>query len=195
MSKFLINWNKISWFRPLCNLWSGLGGSNEARLFGSLHDAFFLDAYFFFFCRCASFLSLFFYARWCDIRGRSKTTLTNFSAFFDHLTPFVDSFYLIKVDIFWTTYPPFLVNVVCERQIELILSGVFWFLPLHALLKKQQGDNCTHALNRSFLNEQFCPNSSFFQWGILRLKTNPFGNSVLIEVKNLFGRLKSLVSF
>ena len=63
---------------------------------------------------------------------------------------------------FWTTYPLFLVNVVCERQIELILSGVFWFFPLHAFLKKQQGDNCTHALNRSFLNEQFCQNSSFF---------------------------------
>ena len=51
------------------------------------------------------------------IRGRSQTTFTRFG-FFDHLPPFVYIFYGIKVykkSIFLTTYPPPLVNVVCER--------------------------------------------------------------------------------
>ena len=38
-----------------------------------------------------------------------------FLAFFDHLPPIVDSFYLIKVDILGLPkYPPLLVNIVCE---------------------------------------------------------------------------------
>ena len=65
---------------------------------------FFLDAYFFFFCRCASFISVFFYARWCDIRGRSKTTLTSFWLFLTY----VDSIYLIRHDIFGLTTHLFL---------------------------------------------------------------------------------------
>ena len=40
--------------------------------------------------------------------------------FFYHLPPFVDNFYLIKVA--WTTYPPLLVNVVCERPLRLCLN-------------------------------------------------------------------------
>ena len=139
---------------------------------------FFLDAYFFFYCRCASFLSVFFYALWCDIRCHSKTTLSNFWAFFDYLPTFSCKRSL------WTTE---------LNSYFLEFSG---FFPLHAFLKKQQGDNCTHALNRSFWNEQFCPNSScFFKWGIFKLKTNPFGNLLLIEVKILFGRLKTLFFF
>ena len=41
-------------------------------------------------------------------------------AFLDHLPPSVYIFYGIKVykkPIFWTTYPPPLVNVVCERPL------------------------------------------------------------------------------
>ena len=42
-------------------------------------------------------------------------------SYFDHLPPYVDIFYLIKVDKiwhFWTTYPPLLFNVVCERPLS-----------------------------------------------------------------------------
>ena len=54
-----------------------------------------------------------------------KGSFTNYVdkvlAFFDHLPPSVDIFYLMNVDKkqhFWTTYPPFLVNVVCERPLR-----------------------------------------------------------------------------
>ena len=43
-------------------------------------------------------------------------------AFFDHLSPSVYIFYAINVykkPIFFTTYPPSLVNVVCERPLTL----------------------------------------------------------------------------
>ena len=41
-----------------------------------------------------------------------------FLTFFGHLPPFVDSFYVIKVDIFELhTCPPLLINVVCERPL------------------------------------------------------------------------------
>ena len=54
-------------------------------------------------------------------------------AFFDHLPPSVYIFYGIKVykkSIFLTTYPPPLVNVVCERPLTLFSSQDFptWFL-------------------------------------------------------------------
>ena len=95
-----------------------LGGSKEARLFWFTTWCFFLDAYFFFFCRCASFLSVFFYALWCDIRGHSKTTLTSFGLFFWPHTPLCWQFLPDKSWHFWATYPPFLVNVVCERPLK-----------------------------------------------------------------------------
>ena len=38
--------------------------------------------------------------------------------FFDYLLPFIDSFYLIKFDIFGLPiYPPLLVNLVCEQPL------------------------------------------------------------------------------
>jgi hypothetical protein len=51
-----------------------------------------------------------------------KESFTNhidkFLAFFDHLPCFVDSFYIIKVDIFeLPTYPLLFVNVVCEQPL------------------------------------------------------------------------------
>ena len=51
--------------------------------------------------------------------GVQKLRLQNL-AFFDHLTPSVYIFYGIKVykkSLFLTTYPPPLVNVVCERPL------------------------------------------------------------------------------
>ena len=53
------------------------------------------------------------------LRGRSQTTFTRFG-FFDHLIPSVYIFYgkkVYKKSIFLTTYPPPLVNVVCERLV------------------------------------------------------------------------------
>ena len=56
------------------------------------------------------------------IRISHKGSFTNYVdkilALFDHLPPCIDIFYLMIVDEyrhFWTTYPPLLVNVVCER--------------------------------------------------------------------------------
>ena len=46
-------------------------------------------------------------------------------AFFDHLPPSVDIFYGINVykkSIFSTTYPPPLVNVVCERPLMYLVK-------------------------------------------------------------------------
>ena len=60
-------------------------------------------------------------------RGRSQTTFTRFVFFFDHLPPSVYIFYGIKVykkSIFLTTYPPPLVNVVCERPLRGLTK--FW---------------------------------------------------------------------
>ena len=54
--------------------------------------------------------------------GVHKLCLQNLS-FFDHLPPSVYIFYGIKVykkSIFLTTYPPPLVNVVCERPLRLL---------------------------------------------------------------------------
>ena len=54
------------------------------------------------------------------IRGRSQTTFTKFG-FFDHLPLSVYIFYGMKVykkSIFLTTYPPPLVNIVCERPLR-----------------------------------------------------------------------------
>ena len=47
-------------------------------------------------------------------------------SFFDHLPPSVYIFYGIKVlkkSIFWTAYPPPLVNVVCERPLTQYLDS------------------------------------------------------------------------
>ena len=55
-----------------------------------------------------------------QVRGRSQTTFTRFG-FFDNLPPSVYIFYGINVYkklIFLTTYPPTLVNVVCERPLK-----------------------------------------------------------------------------
>ena len=55
-------------------------------------------------------------------RGRSKTTCTRFG-FFDHLPPSVYIFFGIKVykkSIYLTTYPPPLVNIVCERPLTVL---------------------------------------------------------------------------
>ena len=55
------------------------------------------------------------------IKGRSQTAFTRFGFFFDHLPPSVYIFYGMKVykkSIFLTTYPPPLVNVVCERPLR-----------------------------------------------------------------------------
>ena len=53
------------------------------------------------------------------VRGRSQTMVTSFCLLFDHQPPFVDSFYLMKVDIYGlpSTYPPLHVNVFCERPL------------------------------------------------------------------------------
>ena len=40
-----------------------------------------------------------------------------FLAFFDHLPPFVYTSYLMKVDIILTTYPPLVINLLCERTL------------------------------------------------------------------------------
>ena len=45
--------------------------------------------------------------------------------FFDHLSPFVGSFYFIWIWHFWTTYPPLLVNVVCERPLRTEKNGKY----------------------------------------------------------------------
>ena len=64
------------------------------------------------------------------VRGRSQTTFTRFD--FLWLPPSVYIFYGIKVykkSIFLTTYPPPLVNVVCEKDsftILSILGGLRW---------------------------------------------------------------------
>ena len=52
--------------------------------------------------------------------GVQKLRLQNL-AFFDHLPPSIYIFYCIKVykkSIFLTTYPPPLVNIVCERPLS-----------------------------------------------------------------------------
>ena len=62
-------------------------------------------------------------------RDRSQTTFTRF-VFFDHLPPSVYIFYGIKVykkSIFLTTYPPPLVNVVCERPLKANVRFLFEF--------------------------------------------------------------------
>ena len=51
-------------------------------------------------------------------KGAFTNYVDKFLAFFDHLSPSVDIFYLIMIDKkpkFLTTYPPPLVNVVCEQ--------------------------------------------------------------------------------
>ena len=62
-----------------------------------------------------------------ELGGHSQTTFTRF-VFFDHLPPSLYIFYGIKVYeklIFWTTYQPSLVNVVCERPlIEILMIRV-----------------------------------------------------------------------
>ena len=55
---------------------------------------------------------------WAGLLGTVHKLRYKFLAFFDHLPPFVDSFYLIKVDISeLPTYPPLLVNVRFERPL------------------------------------------------------------------------------
>ena len=60
-------------------------------------------------------------------RGAFTNYVDKFLDFFDQLPPCVDIFYLISVDKnkhFWTTYPPPLVNIVCERPLGyLYLKG------------------------------------------------------------------------
>ena len=61
------------------------------------------------------------------IRGRSQTTFTKFG-FFDQLPPSVYIFYGIKVykkSIFLNTYPPPLLNVVCERPLTVLCSSPY----------------------------------------------------------------------
>ena len=63
--------------------------------------------------------------RLSSLGGVHKLRLQNL-AFFDHLPPSVYIFYGIKVykkSIFLTTYPPPLVNIVCERPLNLYLSS------------------------------------------------------------------------
>jgi hypothetical protein len=53
--------------------------------------------------------------------GSFTNYVHKFLAFFDHVSSFVDSFYLTKVDIFGPlTYLTLLVNVVCERPLMII---------------------------------------------------------------------------
>ena len=69
-------------------------------------------------------LKSFWFKMWVDklnLGGVHKLRLQDL-AFFDHLPPSVYIFYGIKVykkSIFLTTYPPPLVNVVCERPLIL----------------------------------------------------------------------------
>ena len=58
-----------------------------------------------------------------SIRGRSQTTLTSFCFYFDHLTLFIYTLYLIKMT-FLTTYPLLLVNVVCKWPLNKIFPEV-----------------------------------------------------------------------
>ena len=59
------------------------------------------------------------------ISDMTKLHLGAFTNYVDKFLPFfdltyVDIFYFINIDIkstFWTTYPPLLVNVVCERPL------------------------------------------------------------------------------
>ena len=60
-------------------------------------------------------------------KGAFTNYVYNICLFFDHLPPFVYIFYGIKVykkSIFLTTYPPLLVNIVCERP----LGSKSWLL-------------------------------------------------------------------
>ena len=60
-------------------------------------------------------------------KGAFTNYVDKFLAFFDHLPPYVDIFYPIFLDKkyihFWTTYPPLLVNVVCERPLTFEWEG------------------------------------------------------------------------
>ena len=88
---------------------------------------------------CVTFCSLLFSLFICElhlklnVRGRSQTTLTRFWLFFDHLPPFVYTFYLIKFDIFWlvSTYPPLVVNVFCELISYTMIFFAFRTARLH----------------------------------------------------------------
>ena len=50
------------------------------------------------------------YSKYYYTKGAFTNYVDIFLPVFDHLPPFVDSFYLIN---FWATYPPLLLNVVC----------------------------------------------------------------------------------
>ena len=66
--------------------------------------------------------------------GVHKLRLQDLS-FFDHLPPSVYIFYDVKVykkSIFLTTYPPLLVNVVCERPLSMYL---FFYLVINPPMK------------------------------------------------------------
>ena len=59
---------------------------------------------------------------WTIVFTKSKVLRLQDLSFFDHLPPSIYIFYGIKVykkSIFLTTYPPPLVNVVCERPLTL----------------------------------------------------------------------------
>ena len=61
-------------------------------------------------------------------------------AFFDHLPPSVYIFYGMEVYkklIFLTTYPPPLVNIVCERPPMIIVFGVGFKCPRKIYLNTQ----------------------------------------------------------
>ena len=70
-----------------------------------------------------------------------KLRLQDGLAFFDHIPPFVYILYGMKVykkSIFLTTYPPPLVNVVCERFLVLISHHklAFFFFKTSSLVCK-----------------------------------------------------------
>ena len=100
-----------------------------------------------------------------SMRGVHKLRLQDL-AFFDYLPPSVYIFYGIKVYkklfVFLTTYPPPLVNVVCERP----------------LTEKKQWNR-----NKQFIDEQLTGNRQNFFWRTrkLRLKVTELAQLVLGE--------------
>jgi len=68
-------------------------------------------------------------------------------------------------------------------DIRLKTYFLFFFLSFTCIFKKQQGDNCTHALNSSLDSEQFCLNYQliFFSCN----KTNYWGEKFIGRLNNL----------
>ena len=83
--------------------------------------------------------------------GPFTNYVDKFLAFFYHLPPCVDIFYLVNVDqnwYFWTTYPPLLVNVICERPL-----GEKWRQKVYASNKSVDGLNFSQVTVACFMSQ------------------------------------------